>query len=296
MENKIYNYPNSGIDRMIEQMQQSIKPIVNMINSTAYQNSIQLASTAYVESCKIMQQCLKSNVVENIIEPTLSLYREQMSRILEVIPTIMTDNLYNTLSAYKNILNEINFSNLIINDNGTIEYEGDIFTEDEIEETSDEIVEEINTKGKIEIESVLKKLMFCIIGTFLISFLQADDLKYLFLMMFGGFLSQPGADAYSFFKDKFIRIFKKESITNDYFDNYSGLVQIDNLKLRKKPNKDAKIIANLQFGSSIEIKEQLGSWIEINYCIDEDNNTYISGWVYANGIKRIKKIKNKLIS
>lgn len=40
MENQIYNYPNSGIDRMIEQMQQSIKPIVNMINSTAYQNSI----------------------------------------------------------------------------------------------------------------------------------------------------------------------------------------------------------------------------------------------------------------
>ena len=114
--------------------------------------------------------------------------------------------------------------------------------------------------------------------------------------MFGGFLSQPGADAYSFFKDKFIRIFKKESITNDYFDNYSGLVQIDNLKLRKNPNKNAKIITNLQFGSSIEIKEQLGSWIEINYCIDEDNNTYISGWVYANGIKRINKIKNKLLS
>ena len=197
MENKIYNYPNSGIDRMIEQMQQSMKPIVNMINSTAYQNSIQLASTACVESCKIMQQCLKSNVVENIIEPTLSLYGEQMSRILEVIPTIITDNLYNTLSVYKNILNEINFNNLIINDNGT---------------------------------------------------------KYVFLMMFGGFFSQPGADAYSFFKDKFIRIFKKESITNDYFDNYSGLVQTDN------------------------------------------SNTYISGWVYANGIKRIKKIKNKLLS
>ena len=284
MDNKIYNYSNFGIDRMIEQMQQSMRPIVNMINSTAYQNSIQLASITCAESCKMMQQCLKSNVVENIIEPTLSLYREQMSRILEVIPTIMTDDLYNTLSVYKNILNEINFNNLIINNNGTIEYEGDIFTEDEIEETSKEIVEEINTKGKIEIESLL------------ISFLQADDLKYLFLMMFGGFLSQPGADAYSFFKDKFIRIFKKESITNDYFDNYSGLVQIDNLKLRKNPNKNAKIITNLQFGSSIEIKEQLGSWIEINYCIDEDNNTYISGWVYANGIKRINKIKNKLLS
>lgn len=31
MENKIYNYPNSSIDRMIEQMQQSMKPIVNRL-------------------------------------------------------------------------------------------------------------------------------------------------------------------------------------------------------------------------------------------------------------------------
>ena len=126
--------------------------------------------------------------------------------------------------------------------------------------------------------------------------LQTDDLKYLFLMIFSVFLSQPGADAYTFLKDKFIKVFKKESITDDYFDNYSGLVQIDNLKLRKKPVKDSKVIANLEFGSSIEIKNQLGSWIEINYCIDEDNNTYISGLVYANGIKRINKIKNQLLS
>lgn len=73
-------------------------------------------------------------------------------------------------------------------------------------------------------------------------------------------------------------------------------MQTDNLKLRKNPNKDAKILLELQFGSSIEIINQLGSWIEINYCIDEDNNTYISGWVYANGIKKIKKIKKKLLS
>lgn len=296
MENNMYNFSNSGINRMVEQMQQVMRPVVDMINSTAYQNTIKLATEVSIESSKIMQQYLQSNIVENVIKPTLTLYQNQMSKVLQVIPTIMPDNLYNTIAEYKNILNEINFDNVIINNNGTIEYEGNIYAEDEIEETSNEIIEEINNKGKFEVETFLKKLIFCILGTILISFLQTDDLKYLFLMIFSGFLSQPGADAYTFLKDKFIKVFKKESITNDYFDNYSGLVQIDNLKLRKNPNKNAKIITNLQFGSSIEIKEQLGSWIEINYCIDEDNNTYISGWVYANGIKRINKIKNKLLS
>ena len=296
MENNMYNFSNSGINRMVEQMQQVMRPVVDMINSTAYQNTIKLATEVSIESSKIMQQYLQSNIVENIIKPTLTLYQNQMSKVLQVIPTIMPDNLYNTIAEYKNILNEINFDNVIINNNGTIEYEGNIYAEDEIEETSDEIIEEINNKGKFEVETFLKKLIFCILGTILISFLQTDDLKYLFLMIFSGFLSQPGADAYTFLKDKFIKVFKKESITNDYFDNYSGLVQIDNLKLRKKPVKDSKVIANLEFGSSIEIKNQLGSWIEINYCIAEDNNTYISGWVYANGIKRINKIKDKLLS
>lgn len=296
MDNNMYNFSNSGINRMVEQMQQVMRPIVDMINSNAYQNTIKLATEVSIESSKIMQQYLQSNIVENVIKPTLTLYQNQMSKVLQVIPTIMPDNLYNAMEEYKKILNEINFDNVIINNNGTIEYEGDIYTEDEIEETSDEIIEEINNKGKFEVETFLKKLLFCIFGTFLISFLQTDDLKYLFLMIFSGFFSQPGADAYTFLKDKFIKVFKKESITNDYFDNHSGLVQLDNLKLRKKPVKDSKIIANLEFGSSIEIKNQLGSWLEINYCINEDNNTYISGWVYANGIKRISKIKQKLIS
>lgn len=296
MDNNMYDFSNSSINRMVEQIQQVMRPVVDMINSTTYQNTIKLATEVSIESSKIMQQYLQSNIVENVIEPTLTLYQNQISKVLQVIPTIMPDNLYNTIAEYKNILNEINFDNVIINNNGTIEYEGDIYTEDEIEETSDEIIEEINNKGKFEIETFLKKLIFCILGTILISFLQIDDLKYLFLMIFSGFLNQPGADAYTFLKDKFIKVFKKESITNDYFDNYSGLVQIDNLKLRKKPVKDSKVIANLEFGSSIEIKNQLGSWIEINYCVDEDNNTYISGWVYANGIKRINKIKDKLLS
>lgn len=256
MDNRMYNYPNYRIDRIVEQMQQ-IESVATMMNTVVYQDTIKLATTVCIESNKIMQQYLANNVIENVIRPTLRLYQSQMNKILEVIPTVIADNLYNTLSTYKNIISEINFNDIIINDNGTIEYGGNIYTENEIEETSEAIVEEINTKGNIKIESFLKKFVFCILSTILISFLQADDFKYLLLMVFSGFLSQPGADAYSFLKSKFMKTFKRESVTNEYFDNYSGLVQIDNLKLRKKPNKESKVIINLEFGSSVEIKNQL---------------------------------------
>lgn len=296
MNNDIYDFSNIGIYKLIEQMQQISRPVVDTVNSMAFKTSMQ----SVIQQCsihnEIMQTYFRNNTIENVIKPTLELYAQQMKKIYDIIPIIATQNLYSTMASYRNILREINFDNLKLNDNGTLEYEGESFSENEIEVTSNEIVTEINTKGTVEVGNILKKILLCLIGTLIISFLQAEDLKYFFLMMYGGFLSQPGADAYNFFKDKFIKVFKKDSITNDYFENYSGLVQIDNLKLRKKPNKDSKVIANLDFGSSIEIKNQLGSWLEINYCINEDNNTYISGWVYANGIKRINKIKQKLIS
>ena len=57
---------------------------------------------------------------------------------------------------------------------------------------------------------------------------------------------------------------------------FNDLLFVNNLKLRKKPNKDSKVIANLDFGSSIEIKNQLGSWLEINYCINEELEVYES--------------------
>lgn len=196
MNNDIYDFSNTGIYKLIEQMQQISRPVVDMVNSTAFKTSMQ----SVIQQCsihnEIMQEYFRNSTIENVIKPTLELYAQQMKKIYDIIPTIATQNIYNTMASYGNILREINFDNLKLNDNGTLEYEGKSFSENEIEVTS------------------------------------------------------------------------KDSITNDYFENYSGLVQIDNLKLRKKPNKDSKVIANLDFGSSIEIKNQLGSWLEINYCIN----------------------------
>lgn len=296
MDNKLYQYSNWGIDKLIEQIQQSIKPVVDFINSEEYKRTIEFTVKLSTEKSRIIQQYLRStDVVENTIRPLLNLYTGNAQYIYETFFNMTKYDWNKTLCAYRDIINEIDINNLRINNNGTIQYEGNCYTKDEIENVSSDMAEEYNSKGKITTDTVIKKLLFCVVCALLISFLQTEDLKYLFLLMFGGFVAQPGADAYNFFKNKLKNTFNKDLVTNEYFENYSGLVQIDNLKLKKKPNKDAKIIATLQFGSSVEIKNQLGSWLEINYCVDEENNTYISGWVYANGIKRIKNIKRKLL-
>ena len=297
MDNQLYDFSNLGISKYMEQMKKVMNSLGYIINNEAFKSSIGIATQTYIENQRIMQQYIQNNILSSSISSTLELYKIQMNRILGVLPTLNMNRLNDTLSAYKKIINEINFNSLIINNNGTIEYDGKIYEESEIEETSNEIIEEINSDEKINNGTILKKLLFSIIGTFLILFIQADDLNFLFLGLCSGFIGQAGADAYSFLKNKFIQLFKKDSnITDEYFDNYSGLVQIDNLKLRKNPNKDGLVLANLEFGNSIEITNKLGSWLEINYCIDEEKNTYISGWVYSNGIRRTKKIKKKLLS
>lgn len=285
-----------GVKAQMLAYQKAMQPLITSMNTIGFKqnilNAIEINNRAVQEACKIINNSYYTKSME-IINRSLESLRLPIVECMSQLKTIQWVNLIND---YKYSMEGINFNNIKINDNGTIEYEEDTFTKYEIEETSNEIVDEIKTNGKVEISSILKKLIFSLIVTLLISFLQSEDLKYGFLLMFSGFWGQPGSDAYNFLKDKFKRIFKKENITNEYFENYSALIQIDNVKLRKKPNKKATVLRTLDFGNSVEITNQLGSWIEINYCIDEDNNTYISGWVYANSIKKINKIKNRLLN
>ena len=117
MNNDIYDFSNTGIYKLIEQMQQISRPVVDMINSTAFKTSMQ----SVIQQCsihnEIMQTYFRNNTIENLIKPTLELYAQQMKKIYDIIPTIATQNLYNTMASYSNILREINFDNLKLNDN-----------------------------------------------------------------------------------------------------------------------------------------------------------------------------------
>lgn len=286
MSNKMYNYSNFGIDRMVEQMQQMMKPVVDMINSTTYQSTIQLATKACIESNKIMQQYLQSNVVENIIRPTLTLYQNQMSKIIEIIPNIMTDNLYNTLSAYKNIINEINLNNLIINDNGTIEYEGDIFTEDEIEESSTELIKDIEENKSIKIDTILKRILLSFIIIFATFFMSGNDDEWILLAIIAGFFGQIGSNMFDFFKNKFFQNYESEDNNKSkYFKENSAIVKLEELKVRKQPNSNEKIIGCLYFSQLVKILDIKPYWIKIEYK-DNENKISISGWVSKKGLKR----------
>lgn len=277
MSNKIYNYSNSGIDRMVEQMQQMMKPVVDMINSTTYQSTIQLATKACIESNKIMQQYLQNNVVENIIRPTLTLYQNQMSKIIEVIPKIMTDNLCHTLSAYKNIINEINLNNLIINDNGTIEYEGETFYEEDINKAT----KELSTNSlvfKDKKQSILQKIILFILSAYIC-----------------GIIGQAGAETYTYLKDRFLGIYEDVQSSNNednYFNEKCRIVDVPELNVRKSYSKDSKIIGKLYYLQLVKELEKVPYWTKIEY-IDTENDIRIIGWVSTRCIKSYNQFKSE---
>ena len=74
---------------------------------------------------------------------------------VNIIPKIVTPNIYSTILSYSNVFNEINLKDLKINDNGTIEYEGNVFTEDEVEESS---TEKRYKKGLCETSNLAKPI------------------------------------------------------------------------------------------------------------------------------------------
>lgn len=80
MNNDIYDFSNTGIYKLIEQMQQISRPVVDMINSTAFKTSMQ----AVIQQCsihnEIMQTYFRNNTIENVIKPTLELYAQQMKK------------------------------------------------------------------------------------------------------------------------------------------------------------------------------------------------------------------------
>lgn len=60
MNNNIYDFSNTGINKLIEQMQQISRPVVDMVNSTAFKASMQ----------PIIQQCaIHNEIMQTYIMP-----------------------------------------------------------------------------------------------------------------------------------------------------------------------------------------------------------------------------------
>ena len=87
-------------------MQQISRPVVEMVNSPVFKTSIQPVIQQCSVQNEIMQEYFRNNTIENVIKPTLELYTQQMQKIYDIIPKIVTPNIYNTILSYYEKNNE----------------------------------------------------------------------------------------------------------------------------------------------------------------------------------------------
>lgn len=189
--------------------------------------------------------------------------------------------------GYKDMLSSFDFDNVIFNKNGTIEYEGEVFDEKEIEETSNEIITDLSSNNSINFtnNTIIKKIIVCIIIVFGFSFLSQDDLSYCLLAIAGGFLSQPGADIFTFFKEKFTTNYGYKAGS---FKEHCGLINIDEVSIREKPSKNSKEMGKLYYSWTVNIIERKPYWAKIEYKNVQDK-IHLSGWVSIKSIKQFNK-------
>ena len=294
MKNNIYDFSDIGISKLIEQMQQISQPLIEMINSIALKTSIQPIIQQCTIQNEIMQEYLKNNIIESVIKPNLELYTKQLKIISEdIIPKVITPNICNTLLLYKNVLDEINFNNLKIDHNGTIEYEGNVFQEDEIEESSTELIKEIGENKNLKIDTILKKILLSFFVTFATFFMSGNDLEWIFIAIASGFFGQIGADMFDFFRKKFFTQYEcEEKDKNNYFKEYSAIVKLEELKVRKKPSSNEKIIGFIYFLQLVRILDIKPYWVKVEYK-DKENKISISGWVSKKGLKRFNTLTSQ---
>lgn len=274
MNNDIYNFSNYGINKLIEQMQQISRPVVDMVNSTAFKTSMQ----SVIQQCsiynKMMQEYFISDAFQKVLKPTIQSYVQQINNIRS---QIIIPDIYNTILAYKDVVSEIDFNNLKINDNGTIEYEGETFYEEDIDKATKEIA--INSSiSKDKKQSILQKIIIFILSAYIC-----------------GIIGQAGAETYTYLKDTFLAIYENVQSSNNednYFNEKCRIVDVTELNVRKSYSKDSKIIGKLYYLQLVKELEKVPYWTKIEY-IDIENDIKIIGWVSTRCIKSYNQFKSE---
>ena len=274
MNNDIYNFSNSGINKLIEQMQQISRPVVDMVNSTVFRTSMQ----SVIQQCsiynKMMQEYFISDTFQKVLKPTIQSYIQQINNIRS---QIIIPNIYNTILSYKDVVSEIDFNNLKINDNGTIEYEGETFYEEDIDKATKEIATS-SSISKVKKQSILQKIILFILSAYIC-----------------GIIGQAGAETYTYLKDRFLGIYEDVQSSNNednYFNEKCRIVDVTELNVRESYSKDSKIIGKLYYLQLVKELEKVPYWTKIEY-IDIENDIKIIGWVSTRCIKSYNQFKSE---
>lgn len=191
------------------------------------------------------------------------------------------------------IYSDINFDKISIDNTGTIEYEREFFKKEAIKESTEEIIEDINTKNSININTILKKIIISFLCYFVLLCFPQEILQWFMLALNDGFKGYIGAKMVIYI----IGIFKKKypkSANKDkrYFDTHCAMIDSEKLKVRRKPDSKEQVIGYLYYSQLVHIIKTKPYWAKIEYK-DDKNKISISGWVSTKGLKKFNTLTSQ---
>ncbi|MBQ9658943.1 MAG: SH3 domain-containing protein [Clostridia bacterium] len=296
-----------------KQIYNQISPILK-----AYNEPIIQAGKAVAEASKYYNNYLNANreqlsaiskSISSVAETYKRMYNEPLMNLTRKLSEVfneynkinntkiasLVENMNNVIkiSSLKDMYTNIDFNKILINNSGTIEYDGVVFEKNEIEESSTELIKDIAERKSIKADTLLKRILLSFIIIFSTFFMSGNDIEWILLAIMAGFFGQVGANMFEFFKEKFFKNYDSDDNNkNKYFKEHSAIVKLEELKVRKKPNSNEKIIGCLYFSQLVKIEDVKPYWTKIEYK-DKESKISISGWVSTKGLKRFNTLTSQ---
>ena len=214
-------------------------------------------------------------------------YNSQINLLVENMANIMY------ISSIKDMYEDINFDKIIVNSNGTIEYEGIVFEKEDVKENTKELIEDINKENSLNINTMLKKIIISFICCFALLCFPQEIFQWFILALDEGFKGFVGLKMVEYITE----IFKKRypSTRNKgktYLENHCAIVKLEELKVRKLPDVNQNIIGCLYCSQLVNIIDIKPYWAKIEYS-DKENQITIIGWVSTKGLKKFNTLTSQ---
>lgn len=268
-----YNY-NDNLNKFLVTLN---KIEQNLLNSY-FQNIISMQSTVINQSLQELSSIItniinnhayhqlieNTNYLSSIVDDSLS---SQIKHLTDIVYKNLLNSNYTTLQTLQKIfinynIKDLNIDAVDINENGSISYGGETFTDNDIDKSTSELLIKAST-GTMDYSDIKKHPKLAI------------SLIIVFYILLNLVLPDLYTSAKQYIKDNFFS--NKSNISEDDYANFR-IVIADVLNVRRDHSTESDIIGKLYYLNIVRVIETSPYWLKIEY-IDSKNNIQITGWI-----------------
>lgn len=206
-----------------------------------------------------------------IAEAMKNLSQINLSRIHSIINSINFNNIF---ESYNYVFEDVDFNNIEINNNGSIQYDDEVIS---IDENSDGLLQRLNyiEKNITKIDKKLSEKDKKLIIIF----------KWIIGTIIGAIISIGLQECYDNIKIKYKESKAQSTIgqtQQEFFAENYMLVCANELNVRETPSSNSNLIGKLYNYQCVKILEKVPYWSKVEYT-NKNKSISIIGWVF-NGI------------